>query len=147
MYRLCGTTPGRLWAVLSQYAADASRSGRVGAMPRSTFTRMPLWSMWLPVPWGHTLDHDVGTLDLLRLPLVFTQSSLLDPVGLCRGRLRAVAWNCESNICRSCTDGACSFLSSNCCSRPSRRSGPTIDGLPETQPHQRTNRGSDHGGT
>ncbi len=48
-------------------------------MPRSRSRRRPVWSIWLPVPWGHTLDHAVGTLELLRLPLAFTQSRLLDP--------------------------------------------------------------------
>jgi hypothetical protein len=37
------------------------------------------WSFWLPIPWGRALDHRVGTLDLLALPLAFTQSRLLDP--------------------------------------------------------------------
>lgn len=31
------------------------------------------------MPWGVELDHQLGTLDLLRLPLSFSQSRLLDP--------------------------------------------------------------------
>jgi hypothetical protein len=31
------------------------------------------------MPWGRPLDHAVGSLDLLQLPLAFTQNALLSP--------------------------------------------------------------------
>jgi hypothetical protein len=48
-------------------------------MTRERKMRAPSWSDWLPTPWGRALEHGVGTFDLLRLPLVFGQSRLLDP--------------------------------------------------------------------
>lgn len=37
------------------------------------------WRMPLPMPWGRPLEHPVGSLRLLELPLAFTQNALLSP--------------------------------------------------------------------
>ena len=37
------------------------------------------WRMGLPMPWGQPLEHPVLPLQLLDLPLAFTQNPLLSP--------------------------------------------------------------------
>lgn len=37
------------------------------------------WRMPLPMPWGKPLEHPVGPLRLLELPLAFTQNAFLSP--------------------------------------------------------------------
>ena len=50
---------------------DAKRQRR--GTPRWT------WRMGLPMPWGQSLEHPVRPLQLLDLPLAFTQNALLAP--------------------------------------------------------------------
>jgi len=47
---------------------------------------MPSWSWWmpLPMPWGGALQHRLGPIDLLGIPLVFTQNDLLSPDEFCK---------------------------------------------------------------
>ena len=52
---------------------------KIGTKRQRLSTPQWTWRMGLPMPWGQSLEHPLPPLQLLDLPLAFTQNSLLSP--------------------------------------------------------------------